>query len=137
VGDAPPRQPRAPDRRCVAPGFLAEQNGERVGLVLVRVEHGELEVVAIAATRQWTGIGTALLRAAEAEARRQGCRRAWLITTNDNLDAVRFYQRRGWDWVGFHRDAVTRGRRLKPEIAEIGAYGIPIRHELEFAKRTR
>ena len=126
---------RLTEDASVLPGFLAEQDGERVGLVLVRVEAGELEVVAIEAPRQWHGVGTELLRAAEEEAVRRGCWRAWLITTNDNLDAVRFYQRRGWDWVGFHRNAVTRGRQLKPEIGEIGAYGIPIRHELEFERR--
>jgi ribosomal protein S18 acetylase RimI-like enzyme len=119
------------------PGFLAERDGERVGLVLVRVEDGELEVVAIESLDPSRGIGTALLRAAEAEAERQGCTRAWLITTNDNLDALRFYQRRGWDWVAFHLDAVTRGRRLKPEIAEAGEYGIPIRDELELERRIR
>jgi hypothetical protein len=86
---------------------------------------------------QWEGVGTALMRAVEEDAERLGCSRAWLITTNDNLEALRFYQRRGWDWVGFHRDSITRGRRLKPEISELGAFGIPLRHELEFEIRPR
>ena len=128
---------RLTEDASVLPGFLAERDGERVGLVLVRVEDGELEVVAIESLDRRQGVGTALLRAAEAEAERQECRRAWLITTNDNLDAIRFYQRRGWDWVAFHADAVTRGRRLKPEIPETGEFGIPIRHELEFERRIR
>jgi ribosomal protein S18 acetylase RimI-like enzyme len=93
--------------------------------------------VVIRSIDQWEGVGTALIHAVEEEAERQGCRRAWLITTNDNREAIRFYQRRGWDWVAFHRDAVTRGRRLKPEISELGAFGIPIRHELEFEARPR
>ena len=78
------------------------------------------------------GVGTALLDGAACEARRHGCRRARLITTNDNVEAIRFYQSRGWEWVAFHRDALAASRRLKPEIPEIGAHGIPIRHELEF-----
>jgi ribosomal protein S18 acetylase RimI-like enzyme len=78
------------------------------------------------------GIGTALLAAAADEARRARCARAWLITTNDNLDAVRFYQRRGWDLVALHYDSVTAGRGLKPELPEVGDYGLQIRHELEF-----
>ena len=117
------------------PGFLAERGGAKVGYALVRIERDELEVVALEALTRREGIGTALLAAAADEARRARCARAWLITTNDNLDAVRFYQRRGWDLVALHRDAVTAGRRLKPEIPMVGDYGLPIRHELEFELR--
>jgi N-acetylglutamate synthase-like GNAT family acetyltransferase len=127
---------RLTDDVSVFPGFVAEQDGERVGLAVLRREEDALEVLALLSLPRLAGAGTALLEAVEAEARRTGCRRAWLITTNDNLDAVRFYQRRGWDLVALHRDAVTRGRALKPEIGEIGAFGIPIRHELEFELRT-
>ena len=113
-------------------GFLAERAGTKVGYSLMRIENDELEVVALEALTRRQGIGTALLAAAADEARKARCARAWLITTNDNLDAVRFYQRRGWDLVALHRDAVTAGRHLKPEIPEVGDYGLPIRHELEF-----
>ena len=113
-------------------GFLAERAGTKVGYALVRIENNELEVVALEALRRRQGIGTALLGAAADEARKAGCARAWLMTTNDNLDAVRFYQRRDWDLVALHRDAITAGRQLKPEIPEVGDYGLPIRHELEF-----
>ncbi len=113
-------------------GFLAERAGTRVGYALVRIDNDELEVVALEALTRRQGIGTALLGAAADDARRAGCARARLITTNDNLDAVRFYQRRGWDLVALHHHAVTVGRELKPEIPEVGDYGLPIRHELEF-----
>jgi ribosomal protein S18 acetylase RimI-like enzyme len=113
-------------------GFLAERAGATVGYALVRIENDDLEVVALEALTPREGIGTALLAAAADEAQEAGCARAWLITTNDNLDAVRFYQRRGWDLVALHRDAITTGRHLKPEIPEVGDYGLPIRHELEF-----
>jgi GNAT superfamily N-acetyltransferase len=113
-------------------GFVAEREGAKVGYALTRIVGDELEVVALQALNQWEGIGTALLDAAADEARQAGCARAWLITTNDNLDAVRFYQRRGWDLIALHRGAVTAGRHLKPEISEVGDYGLPIRHELEF-----
>ena len=65
-------------------------------------------------------------------ARRQGCTRLWVITTNDNVDALRFYQRRGFRLVRVHRGAVDRSRAsLKPEIPPVGAYGIPLRDEIE------
>ena len=42
--------------------------------------------------------------------RPRGLRALWLITTNDNVEAIRFYQRCGWDWVEFHRDSPTESR---------------------------
>jgi ribosomal protein S18 acetylase RimI-like enzyme len=113
-------------------GLLAERAGTKVGYALVRIENDALEVVALEALTRRQGIGTALLAAAAGEARKAGCTRAWLITTNDNLDAVRFYQRCGWDLIALHRDSVTAGRKLKPELPDVGDYGLPIRHELEF-----
>jgi GNAT superfamily N-acetyltransferase len=71
------------------------------------------------------GVATALLREVERVARGAGCRRLWLITTNDNLTAIEFYRRRGWRQVAIHRGAVVEARRLKPEIPELGANGLP------------
>jgi Acetyltransferase (GNAT) family len=77
-----------------------------------------------------------LIEAAAQLARRQGCTRLWVITTNDNVDALRFYQRRGFCLVRVHRGAVDRSRAtLKPEIPAAGAYGIPLRDEIELEKQ--
>jgi GNAT superfamily N-acetyltransferase len=111
-------------------GYVAELDGERAGLALVRAEGDELELVALASLAEGRGVGSALLGAVEAQAARDGLR-AWAITANDNVDALRFYQRRGWNLAALHVDAVTRARRLKPEIPDVGDHGIPIRHELE------
>jgi ribosomal protein S18 acetylase RimI-like enzyme len=116
------------------PGVVAELEGERVGYALVRIEGDELEVVGFGATEEGLGVGTALLRAVDDEVRRAGCGRAWLVTTNDNVEALRFYQRRGWRLAALHREAVTEARRLKPEIPELGRHGIPIRDELELER---
>jgi hypothetical protein len=55
-----------------------------------------------------------------------------LTTTNDNLTAQWFYQRRGLQFVVTHRGAVDRARELKPSIPPIGEHGIEIHDELEY-----
>lgn len=112
-------------------GFVAEEDGKPVGLLTYRIDNGECEVVTIDAFPEGAGAGTAMLEAVAAVAREAGCRRVWLITTNDNLRALRFYQRRGFHLVAVHRDALARSRELKPSIPEIGLDGIPLRDELE------
>lgn len=113
------------------PGFVAIGDGERVGLATYVVEGTECELVTIDSVVERAGVGTALVAAVRDAARDAGCRRLWLITTNDNLDALRFYQRRGFELARLHRGAIVESRRLKPEIARVGDYGIPIRDELE------
>ena len=91
----------------------------------------ETEVVTVDALEPGRGIGSLLLDAAATLARRASWRRLWLVTTNDNTAALRFYQRAGWDLVGFHRNALARSRSLKASIPQMGLDSIPIRHELE------
>jgi ribosomal protein S18 acetylase RimI-like enzyme len=117
------------------PGFVAEEGGERVGLLTYRVDGADCEVVTIDAFPEGVGAGTALLDAAARAARDAGCGRVWLITTNDNLRALRFYQRRGFQLVAVHPDALERSRELKPSIPDIGLDGIPLRDELELELR--
>jgi ribosomal protein S18 acetylase RimI-like enzyme len=112
-------------------GFVAEDGGKPVGLLTYRLEGGECEVVTIDAFPEGAGAGTAMLEAVTAVAREAGCRRVWLITTNDNLRALRFYQRRGFHLVAVHPNALVRSRELKPSIPETGLDGIPLRDELE------
>jgi ribosomal protein S18 acetylase RimI-like enzyme len=113
------------------PALVANEDGEIAGVLTYKPGDHEAEVVSIDALRQNRGIGTALLDAVVDVALANGWRRLWLITTNDNTAAIRFYQRRGWDLVAVHRDAVDESRRLKPEIPQTGDDGIPIKHELE------
>ncbi len=83
------------------------------------------------ATTPGLGVGGgALIEAIRAKARSHGVHRLWLITTNDNTNPLRFYQRRGFDVVALHRDAVATAPALKPTIP-LEADGIPLRHELE------
>jgi ribosomal protein S18 acetylase RimI-like enzyme len=113
------------------PGIVAGFGDERVGLLTWSVDGDECEVVTIDSLVERRGVGRALLAAAADEAISLGCRRMWLVTTNDNLPAIRFYQRLGWDLVALHRGAVDEARQLKPEIPRQGLDGIALRHELE------
>lgn len=113
------------------PGFVAVSGSEKLGLVTYHLEGGNCEIVTIDSLRPAIGIGTALIEAVKKVAHQARCKRLWLITTNDNLNALRFYQKRGFVLVALHRNAVDRARQQKPEIPLIGQEGIPLRDEIE------
>ena len=116
----------------ILPGFVATEGGRLVGLLMYDVVNSECEVVAIISTEVGRGIGRALMEAVREHAVAAGCRRLWLITTNDNSRAFRFYQLWGMDLCCFHRHGVRRSRKVKPLLPERGTDGIPLDHELEF-----
>jgi GNAT superfamily N-acetyltransferase len=109
--------------------------GGLAGALVHRLGGDGLEVVSLAAARPGRGVGSALLAAAEAVAVAAGAVRLWLVTTNDNLTALRFYQRRGLRIVAVDPGAVDRARELKPTIPRIGADGIPLHDELRLERR--
>jgi ribosomal protein S18 acetylase RimI-like enzyme len=113
------------------PGFVALRGDERVGLLTYHIEGDQCEVVTLHSQVQDIGAGSALMAAAQVVARAAGCKRLWLITTNDNLHALRFYQRRGMHIAEVHVNALEESRRLKPEIPLVGMDGIPLRDEIE------
>ena len=117
------------------PGFICCEGSERVGLATFQVDGDSCELVTIDALCQWCGVGSALLEAVEKAAVAAGCTSLWTITTNDNLNALRFYQKRGFRLVAVHRGAVNESRRIKPEIPLIGFDGIPLTDEIELEYR--
>jgi ribosomal protein S18 acetylase RimI-like enzyme len=116
----------------VLDGFVALVDGTPAGLLTYAIEDDVLEVVTIHSEVPGLGVGRALMDAARAKALESGVRRMWLITTNDNSRAFRFYQQWGMDLAALHHDGVTRSRALKPSIPLTGNDRVPIRHELEF-----
>jgi GNAT superfamily N-acetyltransferase len=122
---------RVHDDASTLDGFIVESDGRPVGCGLWYEIDGDAELVVLVTTYRGAGAGTALLDAVIEYAREHGWTRLWLITTNDNTDALRMYQRAGWDWVDWHRNAVQDARALKPELPTTGAHEIPIRHEIE------
>jgi N-acetylglutamate synthase-like GNAT family acetyltransferase len=113
------------------PAFIAEKEGQGVGLATYHADGHECEMVSLNSLHEGIGIGTALVQAVVQAARKAECRRLFLITTNDNLAALRFYQRRGFRLAGLRPNALEVSRRLKPEIPLIGLHGIPLRDEIE------
>jgi GNAT superfamily N-acetyltransferase len=104
--------------------------GDFAGLAAVsRRDKPIAELVAIAAFTRHRGIGTALLRSIVD--RLEGFDLLRLTTTNDNLDALRFYQRRGFRLQALRPGAVDAARVQKPTISAVGEHGIPIRDELD------
>ncbi len=116
------------------PGFIATEGFERVGLVTYDIKDTDCEIVTLDALCQFMGIGTMLLEKVEETARRAGCTRLWCITTNDNLDAQRFFQKRGFVLRDVRLGGMTKIRLLKPNVPKIGYYGIPVRDEIELEK---
>jgi ribosomal protein S18 acetylase RimI-like enzyme len=113
-------------------GYIVESDGRAIGCALWREIDGDGELVVLVTTYRGVGAGAALLDHVVEHARDTGWKRLWLVTTNDNTDAIRMYQRAGWEWVAFHPNAVTDARRLKPELPDAGAHDIEIKHEIEF-----
>lgn len=113
------------------PGFVAVRAREPVGLATYRVDGEECELLFIESLAEGIGVGSALVEAVRRAAAEAGCRRLWLITTNDNLGALRFYQKRGFTLAALHANALARSRQLKPRIPLVGLDGIPLRDEIE------
>ena len=117
-------------------GSLVAEAEERLVAVLAYAIRGpDCEVMALYVDEPRRGTGTALLDEVGVIAEGAGCSRLWLVTTNDNLDALRFYQRRGFRLAALRPGAVDESRaHLKPAIPSTGSHGIPLRDELELER---
>ena len=92
------------------PGFVAVVDDERAGLLTYVRRGDEIEVLTLHVASQGTGVGRALMDALWAEAQRAGVDRVWLVTTNDNVRAIAFYQRWGLDLVELISEGVADSR---------------------------
>jgi N-acetylglutamate synthase-like GNAT family acetyltransferase len=117
------------------PGFIATVDRERVGLATYCIYGDQCELVTIDSLCQFMGVGTLLLETVIKAALEAGCRKIWTITTNDNLDAQRFFQRRGFLLTGVRIGGMTKIRLLKPNVPKVGYYDLPVRDEFEYELR--
>ena len=118
-------------------GFVVEDGDEWIGLLTFLVTDGECEVTSLDSLRAGQGIGSALIDKVVEEARARHCQRLFLITTNDNLNALGFYQKRGFEIVRIYRGAINESRKRKPSIPVIGYNDIPLRDEIELEMSLR
>ncbi len=112
------------------PGYLALRGEDRAGLLTYNISDQVCEIVTLDSLVPTRGIGTALIDAVKTNARNSGCRRLRVTTTNDNLNALRFYQKKGFVLAALRLNALEKTRKLKP-VPELGENGIPIRDEIE------
>ncbi|MGD1119099.1 MAG: GNAT family N-acetyltransferase [Dehalococcoidales bacterium] len=113
------------------PGFVAIKNERRAGLITYHIDSNGCEITTINSVVERRGIGSAMVGAVRDVAVAASCQRLWLITTNDNTKALRFWQKRGFNIKALYPNAIARDRLLKPEIPLLGNDGIPIRDEIE------
>jgi ribosomal protein S18 acetylase RimI-like enzyme len=112
-------------------GFVAD---DRAGVVTFRIVDGACEITMIESYDPGRGVGSALVEAVVGEARAAGCSRVWLVTTNDNAHAQRWYLARGFVVTDVRPGAVDEARRtLKPSISRRGAGGVRISDEIEMS----
>lgn len=116
------------------PGFLAKDGDDIIGLLTYHADEREAEVVSLDALRPGVGIGSQLLEALESCLRAKGVGRIWLVTSNDNIGALTFYQKVGYRIVAVYPYAIDEARKIKPQIPLVAENGIPIRDELELEK---
>lgn len=118
------------------PGFtIVDQNDQPQGLITYHMAGDACEIVTLNSFNEGIGVGNALIDAVKEAARAEKCKRVWLITSNDNMPALAYWQKRGFQLVQVHCGAITEARRMKPEIPLIGMDSIPIRDELELEIR--
>lgn len=114
-------------------GIVAELDGRPVGLLTVHETDRGLEVLTLHSEVSRVGAGTRLLETALRVAEASQAPRLWLVTTNDNIDAIRWYLRRGLTVASVHAGAVDADRAtIKPTIPTTNPEnGIPIRDLVE------
>lgn len=115
----------------ILPHSVVELDGKPVGFIMYAMEGEACEIVALYSFIEKQGVATELINRVKGQAKKNGCTKVWLFTTNDNTDALNFYQKRGFIITATKYGEIDRQRALKPEIPKIGFYGIPIRDEIE------
>ncbi|MFS0656498.1 GNAT family N-acetyltransferase [Bacillus sp. 179-C3.3 HS] len=114
---------------------VIDEKGEIKGFITYIIKDQVCEIISLDSIKEGEGIGTSLIQEVEKRAIKETCKLLQLVTTNDNLDALKFFQKRGFVLSHIINNAVEKARKIKPEIPFIGHYGIPIRDEIVLIKK--
>ena len=115
-------------------GFLLQEENKIIGLVTYTFWGDVCEIVSLDSKKENIGIGSTLLKEVERVAIDNNCKKMRLITTNDNMRALQFYQKRGYCLTKLYPNAMEEVRRVKPNVPELGDNDIPLRDEIELEK---
>ena len=100
---------------------VASDGGQVVGLVAMKVEEWNrramLHHLYLAPSARRMGLGRRMVEAALGEARQRSARSLWVETQTINWEAIRFYQRMGFEWCGFDRSLYDPAEVQEREIA--------------------
>ena len=122
-------------RPHLLPGLVVTDAREPVGLLTNTIDDDACEIVTVDAVIEGDGVGSLLIGSVADVARAAGCSRLWLVTTNDNVRALGFYRKHGFDVVDVREGAVDASRRLKASIPLVNGAGVPIHDEIEMERR--
>ena len=118
-------------------GFLLQEDNTIIGLVTYTFFGDICEITSIDSKKENIGLGSALLKEVEKVAKNNNCKKMRLITTNDNMRALQFYQKRGYCLTKLYPNAMDEVRRVKPSVPLLGENDIPLRDEIELEKKIK
>ena len=113
-------------------GMVLYENDIILGIITYIISEDTLEIISLNSFKERRGIGSKLIIAVMDKANNDKCSSIKLITTNDNINAIKFYQRRGFVISNIYIDSIKNYRKIKPDIPTKGEFDIPIRDEIEF-----
>ncbi|WP_436895717.1 GNAT family N-acetyltransferase [Mammaliicoccus sciuri] len=116
------------------PGFVAYDETEIIGVITYIIRNDQIEIISLDSFRENVGIGSQLLKKLEKISDEKDITKISVITTNDNLNALKFYQKRGYNITKVIPNAVEKARKQKPSIPQFAENGIPIRDEIVLEK---
>ncbi len=108
-----------------------DEKNTLAGLIAWNIEAATCNIMAINAFFKGQNIGKLLLDHVIGQAIEAGMRSVRIMTTNDNVEALRFYQIYGFRLSSIMVGAIDAYRVIKPTLPEIGRHGIPMRDTIE------
>jgi ribosomal protein S18 acetylase RimI-like enzyme len=117
------------------PAYVAKVRNQVIGFISFAEADDTIIIVALGVQPKYqgSGVGTSLIAKVEAEAKRQGMSKLLVSTSNDDLPALAFYQRLGFQIYEVKPNVIAEkhGKILE------GIGRLPIRDELRLQKILR